>query len=164
MEAQRLVSVLKAVKEKQIDAERKKYAAKQKRSAIWDKIFVGVLTALFATPIYTAIFGLILMFIFVFLGWEQTDENMWTPFIVAIPFSLTLCIYYIVNPPEENSKQTKHYKIRGNSRDFGDGWYPGCPEDRMYSSQNRNYDFDGDGRMSHAESSTKFDIFFGDDE
>ena len=127
-------------------------------------IIAGVFTTVIATPILTLIFSFIIAIILLFLGWEA-DDDIWLPFLLAVPGSIAFCIYAIMNPAPMQSKKSVKYHPKGSSgNSFGGGWTPGCPEEKMFSFMDDAFDFDGDGHLNSVESDAKFDIFFGDDE
>ena len=122
----------------------------------------NILTSIVFTPILTVVFGFGIAIILLALGWD-TDDGVWLPFVLAFPAAVGFCIYAIKHPtPVQTKKSPKRHVGSGGSS--GGGWYPGCPEEKMFSSTDNAFDFDGNGRLDSAESSTKFDIFFGDDE
>lgn len=122
----------------------------------------NILTVFIITPILTLIFGLILAFILILLGWEA-DNGIWAPFALALPIAIAFCIYAIESPtPPQSTKPVKRHSHSGTG---GSGvWLPGCPEEELFSSMDDAFDFDGDGHLDDVESSTKCDIFFGDDD
>lgn len=127
-------------------------------------IIAGIFTTVIATPILTLIFGFIIAIILLFLGWED-DDDLWLPFVLAVPVAIGFCIYAIMNPaPVQSKKSVKYHPKGSNGNSFGGGWTPGCPEEKMFSSTDSAFDFDGDGHLNSIESDTKFGIFFGDDE
>lgn len=131
------------------------------------KLYADVITAVIVTPVLTLISGLIITVVLLFFGWK-TGNGAWIPFAVAFPLSLGFCIYAIQHPAPRKPTGTQRTPKRRPARRAGNagdgGWYPGCPEEKILPSSDRDFDFDGDGHLDAAESSTKYAAFFEDDE
>ncbi len=139
-------------------------------------LFAALITMLIFLPKLELIGGLIAAVILFLFGWDG-DGGLWLPLILALPFVIVLELYAIMDPdPVQPETPVKHRARSGRSRFFGNtsgtsadgpadgGWYPGCPEDKMFSSMDSAFDYDGDGRLNDIERAAKYDVFFEDDE
>ena len=127
------------------------------------KTTTDIIAEIFACIILFPILNFIISAIFA-LGFNiDFQEQFWALALAASPFTIALLAYSITHPDAGKKSGNKRYR-GGSTGGSGGGWSPGCPEDKMFSSQDGNFDFDGDGKLSGVESSTKYDIFFGDDD
>lgn len=124
----------------------------------------SVITGLIFTPITTFVFGVFLSFIFIVFGWDA-GESSFLPFVIAFPIAVSVCVYTITHPKTPSQIYQKSRSHGGSGgKESGGGWFPGCPEDQLLSSTDKDFDFNGDGHLDSAESSIRYYAFFGDDE
>ncbi len=155
------------VQMKQQEKEHEKTTAHDKkiRHSKTGETIINIIAILLATPIYALIIGFFFVMVFSMLGWKTADGGVWMPFLLAVPFAFGVSVYHAFNhPATRGTKRGTYYKNSRSSNEGTDGWYPGCPEEGMFSSMDNMFDYDGDGHLDEFESSSKYDSFFGDDE
>ena len=161
---QRIMHESNEAKTASVSEQVKERNEKQKKGTPRVDVAAGILTTIVATPILTLIFGFIISIFLFILGWKA-DEDIWLPFLLAVPVAIGFCIYAIkCQMPVQSYKTLKRCTKGSGKTSFGGGWTPGCPEEKTFSFMNDAFDLDGNGHLNSIESNLKFDVFFGDDE